>query len=81
MTVYQIRERIAESGKMRIKDVVDYFKHRAPEADIKIVKAEAKEMIKEAKKYMQGFFLRNELVLLFYNQLKQITCQKDSKNY
>jgi hypothetical protein len=52
MSVYEIREMIAESGKMRIKDVVDYFKHRAPEADMKIVKAQAKEMIAEAKKYM-----------------------------
>ena len=52
MTVQKIRETIAESGKMKVSDVVNYFKHRAPEADIKIVKAEAKEMIKEAKKYM-----------------------------
>jgi hypothetical protein len=52
MTVQKIRETIAESGKMKVSDVVNYFKRFAPEADIKIVKAEAKEMIREAKKYM-----------------------------
>jgi hypothetical protein len=52
MTVYQIREKIAESGKMKIKDIVAYFKAFAPDADISVVKAEAKEMIKEAKQYM-----------------------------
>jgi len=52
MTVYQIREMIAESGKIRIKDIVDYFKYHAPKADLKIVKTEAKEMIKEAKQYI-----------------------------
>jgi hypothetical protein len=52
MTVYQIRERIAESGKMKIKDIVAYFKVRFPDAEMSIVKREAKEMIKEAKQYM-----------------------------
>lgn len=52
MTVYQIREKIAESGKMRVKEIVDMFKARYPEADIATVRAEAKEMIKEAKRYM-----------------------------
>jgi len=51
MNVWKIRETIAESGKMTIKDVVSYFKNRYPDADLAIVKAEAKEMIAEMKKY------------------------------
>lgn len=52
MTAQKIRETIAESGKMKVSDVVDYFKRFAPDADLKIVKEEAKEMIKEAKRHM-----------------------------
>ena len=52
MTNSQIREAIAESGKMRISEVVSYFKSKYPGADIKTVKIEAKDMISEAKKYM-----------------------------
>jgi hypothetical protein len=52
-TESQIRERIAESGKMTIGDVVNYFKSRFHELqyDIKLVKSNAKEMINEAKKF------------------------------
>ena len=52
LTVYNSepnREMIAESGKMKVSEVVSYFKARAPHADIKSVKEQAKEMIAEAK--------------------------------
>jgi len=52
MTNSEIREAIAESGKMRVPEVLSYFKLRYPEADIKTVKYEAKNMINEARKYM-----------------------------
>jgi hypothetical protein len=52
MTNSEIRKAIAESGKMRVTEVVNYFKSRYPGADIKTVKSEAKDMISEAKKYM-----------------------------
>ena len=49
----KIRERIAESGKMRVNDIVKYFNKRWPgEFDMKVLKGNAKEMIAEAKKYM-----------------------------
>jgi hypothetical protein len=51
MTINQIREMVAESGKMKVSDVVNYFKARAPQADIKLVKQQAKEMIAEAKSF------------------------------
>ena len=48
----EIRERIAESGKMRINEVVAYFKGRFPgRFDLKVLKANAKEMINEARKF------------------------------
>jgi hypothetical protein len=49
MTINQIREMIAESGKMKVSEAVSYVKARAPHADIKSVKEQAKEMIAEAK--------------------------------
>jgi hypothetical protein len=53
LTVWKIREIIAESGKMRINDVMNYFKARySGQYDSKIVRSEAKEMIQEAKRYM-----------------------------
>ena len=53
LTVWQIREIIAESGKMRINDVMNYFKVQySGQYDSKIVRSEAKEMIQEAKRYM-----------------------------
>lgn len=53
LTVWKIREIIAESGKMKINDVVNYFKARYEgQYDPKIVRSEAKEMIQEAKRYM-----------------------------
>ena len=51
MTNQKIREAIAESGKMSIGDVVNYFKSRYPSADMATVKQEAKEMISEARKF------------------------------
>ena len=51
LTRSKIREIIAESGKMKIADVVAYFKSRYPKADMKIVREEAKEIIEEAKKF------------------------------
>lgn len=52
MTVQKIRETISESGKMKVSDILNYFKKVAPDADLKIVKEQATEMIKEAKRYM-----------------------------
>lgn len=52
LTESQIRERIAESGKMTIRDIVAYFKHRWDgQYNIKTLKSNAKEMIKEAKAF------------------------------
>jgi len=51
MTRSKIREAIAESSKMKVADVVAYFKSRYPKADMKIVREEAKEMIDEAKRF------------------------------
>lgn len=48
----RIRQMIAESGKMRVAEAVAYVMHRIPDADKKAVTKEAKELIKEAKKYM-----------------------------
>ena len=47
----KIREMIAESGKMRVTEAVAYVMSRIPDADKKMVRVEAKEMITEAKKY------------------------------
>ena len=49
---FEIRKMIAESGKMRINDVVAYVMLRMPDVDKKMVRTEAKEMIAEAKRYM-----------------------------
>lgn len=51
MTESQIEQRIAESGKMTQKDVLNYFKRWEGEYDPKNVQRLAKEMIQEAKKY------------------------------
>lgn len=48
---FEIRKLIAESGKMRIADAMAYVLHRMPDADKKIIRAEAKEMIAEAKRF------------------------------
>ncbi len=47
-----IRQTIAESGKMRVADVVSYVMAKMPNANKKEVTAQAKELIAEAKKYM-----------------------------
>ena len=49
----EIRERIAESGKMTIRDVVNYFKRHFHELqyDTRLVKSNAREMIKESKEF------------------------------
>jgi hypothetical protein len=49
---FEIRKMIAESGKMRVNEAVAYVMHRMPDADKKLVKAEAKELIAEANRYM-----------------------------
>ena len=49
---FEIREMIAESGKMRINEAVAYVMRRMPHADKQMVRKEAKEMIEEARKYM-----------------------------
>lgn len=51
MDRWKIREAIAESGKMRLKDVMDYLNRRYEgKFDVKQAKEDAKEMIKDAKK-------------------------------
>lgn len=47
----RIRQMIAESGKMKVSEAVAYVMTRIPNADKKLVRVEAKEMITEAKKY------------------------------
>ena len=49
---FEIRKMIAESGKMRVTEAVAYVMRRLPDADKKMVRTEAKEMIAEAKRYM-----------------------------
>jgi len=44
LTNDQVREKIAESGKRTIKEMVDYIMLRFPNTDIKMVKAEAKDI-------------------------------------
>jgi len=48
---FEIRKMIAESGKLRIGEAVAYVIRRMPDADKKLVRAEAKEMIAEAKRF------------------------------
>jgi len=48
-----IREMIAESGKMKVTDAVAYVMVRVPNADKKEVTREAKEVISESKKYLK----------------------------
>lgn len=51
MDRWKIREAIAESGKMRLKDVMDYLNRKYEgKFDVKQAKEDAKEMIKDAKK-------------------------------
>ena len=51
MSADEIKERIAESGKMTLKDVMAYLNGRFEGMfDVKQAKADAKEMIKDAKK-------------------------------
>jgi hypothetical protein len=52
MTIWEIREAIAESGKMTMKDVLSYFKMRYPNADVKVVKSEAKEILSQMRKHL-----------------------------
>lgn len=53
LSVSKIRQIIAESGKMRINDVLRYFKNfYEGQYDSKVVRSEAREMISEAKQYM-----------------------------
>lgn len=52
MSTMKIRELIAESGKLNVRDAVSYVMFRMPEADKKEVAKEAKELIKEAKRYL-----------------------------
>ena len=46
-----VRQMIAESGKMKVADAVAYVMLRLPDADKKVVTKEAKELIAEAKKF------------------------------
>jgi hypothetical protein len=55
MTTDQIRQAIAESGKSRISDVVNYFKAKFPAAFIlgtvteRRIRAEARDLLKHLK--------------------------------
>jgi|688.fasta_scaffold2071374_1 hypothetical protein len=49
---FEIRKIIAESGKMRVTEAIEYVMRKLPDVDKKMVKEEAKEMITEAKRYM-----------------------------
>ena len=53
MDTFKIREMIAESGKLNINEAVAYVMMRKPEADKKVVRIEAKEIITEAKKFLK----------------------------
>jgi len=53
MDTFKIREMIAESSKLRINEAVDYVMRRMPEADKRVIRNEAKEMITEAKKFLK----------------------------
>lgn len=46
-----IREMIAESGHLKVKDAVEYVLRRLPNVDKKLVTKEAKELISQAKKF------------------------------
>jgi hypothetical protein len=53
MDRWEIREAIAESGKMTIRDVMAYLNHRYEgKFNVKQAKEDAKEIIKDAKKHM-----------------------------
>jgi hypothetical protein len=52
MTNSEIRAEVVEmisAGKMKVSEIVSYFKKYQPTADINEVKEEAKELIAEAK--------------------------------
>ena len=44
-----IRESIAESGKMKAKDMVQYVVQRHPDFDVKLIQKNAKELAAEMK--------------------------------
>lgn len=48
----KIREMIAVSGKMTVKEAVSYVTSKLPNVDKKEVTKEAKEMIAEAKRFL-----------------------------
>ena len=48
---FEIRKMIADSGKLRVNDAVAYVMRRMPDADKILVRAEAREMIAEAKRF------------------------------
>jgi hypothetical protein len=51
MDYYKIREIIAESGKVKVNEIISYFKSKYPSADIRLVRETAKELVKEIKSY------------------------------
>lgn len=53
MSTMKIREMIAESGKLKVSEAVNYVMMRLPDSDKKVVAREAKELIAEAKKYLK----------------------------
>jgi len=53
LTESKIREIFADSGKMKVKDLMSYLEHRhSGNYDKKIARSNAKEVIAEAKRYM-----------------------------
>jgi predicted SnoaL-like aldol condensation-catalyzing enzyme len=53
MDYYKIRETIAESGKTRINDMVAYIKCKYPNADVKLVRSTARELVAEIKRSLR----------------------------
>jgi len=50
MDEFKIREAIAESGKMTVRDIMSYLKHRHEgKYDVKLARKNAKELVAEMK--------------------------------
>jgi hypothetical protein len=48
LSVDEVRQMIAESGKTRLADMVDYVMERNPLTDIKMIRAEARDIKKNS---------------------------------
>jgi uncharacterized protein (DUF111 family) len=57
MTTTQIRAEIIEminAGTLNVTKIVSFFKKNRPEADLEVVKEEAKELVQENKMIIKG---------------------------